>query len=140
MVGATSCLDLVVHAIPVVGALPTVSPCVDNFHVDPSLSRDSVERCVRRKCLMNRVDLVQLGRHVTNPQDPYTVVRDRGCKARHVKSVHSSQIEQGGEQHWKNPGDPPLWRGSYGIQSHGLFWHMLQIWRVTSLANSVSAH
>ena len=33
---------------------------------------------------MNRVDLVQLGGHVTNLEDPYTEVRNRGCKARHV--------------------------------------------------------
>ena len=31
MVGATSCLDRVVHAIPAVDAFPTVSPCVDIF-------------------------------------------------------------------------------------------------------------
>ena len=34
---------------------------------------------------MKRVDVVQLGGHVTNPDDPYTVVRDRGGKARHVR-------------------------------------------------------
>ena len=85
LMGATSCLDRVVHAIPVVDALPTISPRVDIFHADPSHSRDSVEPRVRRKCLMNRVDVVQLGGHVTNPEDPYTVVRDRGCKARHVR-------------------------------------------------------
>ena len=47
MVGATSCLDRLMHTIPVVDALLTVSPCVDIFHVDPSHSRDSVERRVR---------------------------------------------------------------------------------------------
>ena len=71
MVRATSCLERVVHApLPVVDALPTTSPCADIFHVDPSHSRDSVEQRVRRKCLMNRVDLVQLGGHATNPEDP----------------------------------------------------------------------
>ena len=65
-----------------VDALPTVSPCVDVFHVVPSHSRDSVERRFRKQCLVNRVDLVQLGGHVTNPEDPYTVVRDRGGKVR----------------------------------------------------------
>ena len=49
------------HAIPVVDALSTVSPCVDIFHVDPSHSQDSVERRVRKQCLMNRVDFVQHG-------------------------------------------------------------------------------
>ena len=34
------------HAILVVDALPTASPCVDIFHVDPTHSRDSVERRV----------------------------------------------------------------------------------------------
>ena len=82
MVGATFCLDRVVHAFSVFDALPTTSPCVDIFHLD---LRDSVEQRVRRRSLMNRVDLVQLGGHVTNPEDPYTVVRDRGCKARHVQ-------------------------------------------------------
>ena len=70
--------DRGLHSIPVVDALPTLSACVDIFHMDPSNSRDSVERRVRKHCLMNRVDLVQLGGHVTNPEDPYTVVRDRG--------------------------------------------------------------
>ena len=45
-VGATSRLDRVVHAMPVVDALLTASPCVDIFHVDPSHSRDSVARRV----------------------------------------------------------------------------------------------
>ena len=56
---------------------PTVSPCVDIFHVDPSHSRDSVERRVRKQYLMNHVHLVQLGGHVMNPEDPYTVVHVR---------------------------------------------------------------
>ena len=47
MAGATFCLDCAVHAILVVDALPTISPCVDIFHVDPSHSRDRVERRVR---------------------------------------------------------------------------------------------
>ena len=42
MVGATPCFDRMVHEFPVVDALPTTSPCVDIFHVDPSHSRDSV--------------------------------------------------------------------------------------------------
>ena len=41
MVGATSCLDRVVHALPVAGALPTSFPCVYIFHLD---ARDSVEQ------------------------------------------------------------------------------------------------
>ena len=43
------------------------------FNVDPSHSRDSVERRVRKPCLMNRVDLVQLGGRATNPEGPHTV-------------------------------------------------------------------
>ena len=82
MVGATSCLDRVVHALPVADALPIICQCVDIFHVDP---RESVEQRVRRKCLMNRLDLVQHGGQVPNPKDPYTAVRRRGCKTRHVR-------------------------------------------------------
>ena len=48
MEGVTSCLDRVVRAILVVDALPTNSPCVDIFHADPSHSRGSVERRVRK--------------------------------------------------------------------------------------------
>ena len=41
IVGATCCWDRVVRAFPLVDVLPTTSPCVDIFHVDPSHSRDS---------------------------------------------------------------------------------------------------
>ena len=34
MVGATSCSDRVVHALPVADARPTSCPCVDVFHLD----------------------------------------------------------------------------------------------------------
>ena len=34
---------------------------------------------------MNRVDSVQLGGQVQNPKDPYTVVRRRGGRTRHVR-------------------------------------------------------
>ena len=73
-------LDRVVLAFPVADTLPTRCPCVDIFHVN---LQDNVEQRVRRKCLVNRVDLVQLGGQVPNPSDPYTVVRHRGCKTRH---------------------------------------------------------
>ena len=82
MVGATSCLDRVVHAFPVADARPTCCSCVDIFHLD---LRDSVEQRVRRKCLMKSVDLVQLGGQVPNLKDPYTAVRRRGCKTRCVR-------------------------------------------------------
>ena len=82
MVGATSCLGLVVHAFSVAVARPTSYPCVDIFHLD---LRGSVEQRVRRKCLMNRVDLVQLGGQVPNQTDPYTALRRRGRKTRHVQ-------------------------------------------------------
>ena len=109
MVGATSCLDQVVHAFPVADTLPTSCPCVDIFHVD---LRDSVEQRVRRKCLMYRVDLVQFGGQVPNPKDPYTAV---------------------GEQDWKRLGDPPRWRWSCRTRNHILFWRMLQIWLGTNI-------
>ena len=41
---------------------------------------------------MNRGDLLQLSGHVTNPANPYTVVRDRGCKARHVRQDRLATI------------------------------------------------
>ena len=85
VVVATSCLGRVLHAILEVDALPTISPCVDIFHVDPSHSRESVERRVRKHCLVNRVDLVQLGGHLTKPEVPYSVARGRGGTARHVR-------------------------------------------------------
>ena len=72
MVGATSCLDRVVHAFPVADARPTSCSCVDIFHLD---LRDSVEQRVRQ----------QLGGQEPNPKDPYTAVRRRGCKTRHVR-------------------------------------------------------
>ena len=87
----TSCLDRVVHAFPVADALPTGCPCVVPFHVD---LRDSVERRVRRKCLVNRVDLVQLGGQVLNPKDPYTAVRRRGGKTRHVRQNRLCQSNE----------------------------------------------
>ena len=59
------------------------SACVWTFC--PLDLRDSVEQRVRRKCLMNRVDLVQLGGQVPNLKDPHTTVRRRGCKTRHVR-------------------------------------------------------
>ena len=48
MVGATSCLDQVVHASPVADAIPISCPCVEIFHVDP---RDNVEQRVRQNNL-----------------------------------------------------------------------------------------
>ena len=82
MVGETSCLDRVEHAFPVADALPTSCPCVDILHVN---LRDSMDKRVRRECLMNRVDLVQLGGQIPNPKDPYTAVTHRGCKTRNVR-------------------------------------------------------
>ena len=76
MVVATSCLDRVLHAIPAVDALPTW------IHRTVETVGNGV---FEKQYLMSRVDLVQLGGHVTNPEDPYTVVRERGGKARHVR-------------------------------------------------------
>ena len=57
-VGATSCLDRVVHAFPVAGALPTICPCVDIFRS----TKMSDESC---------------GLGSPNPEDPNTAVRRR---------------------------------------------------------------
>ena len=100
VVEVTSCKERVVHAIPVF-----------DMHFRRFLRVWTFHRRNRRKCLMNHVDLVQLGGHVTNPEAPYTVVRDRGGKARHVR----------------------LWRWSCGVKSHGLSWNMSRIWPVTSI-------
>ena len=41
-----------------------------------------------------------------------------------------SQIEQGGEQNWRNPGDPPLWRWSCGMKkSRSLLAHVAELAR-----------
>ena len=130
MVGATSCLDRDVHTIHVADALPTSCPCVDTFRVD---LRVSVEQRVRRKCLMNDVDLVQLGGHVPNPKDPYTAVRRRGCKTRYVRQNRLATVSGSGEQNWKSRGDLSLWRWSCRTRHHNLFWRMLQIWLGTSI-------
>ena len=63
-----------------------------------------------------------------------------GVFEEHVSDLPESQIEQGGEQNWKNPGDPPFWRESCGMKSHGLFWHMLQIWPSIAVVEEWSRH
>ena len=113
------------------------------------LSRGSIaqsrqcEQRARRKCLTNRVDLVHLGGHVTNPEDPYTVVRDRGCKARHVRQERLVTVSDR-----TNSGDPPLWRWSCGTKNHDppapSWWRIgfdisLELERVDNLANSVQS-
>ena len=102
MVGMTFCLDRAVHAPSGADACSTHSSLVDFFHVDPWNSRDNVEQRVQKRVLRNRVDLVQLGGQMTNPKDWNTAVKRRGYKIRHVQQC---QIEQGGEQSWKRPGD-----------------------------------
>ena len=59
---------------------------------------------------MNCLDLEQLGGHVTNPEDPYTGVGDRGGKARHVRQDRHASLRPNkvASKNWKNPGEPPL--------------------------------
>ena len=85
MVGKTFCVDRAVHAPHGADACSTKSSSVDTFHVDPWNSRDNVEQRVQRRFQRNRVDLVQLGGQVTNPEDRDTAVRLRGYKTRHVQ-------------------------------------------------------
>ena len=61
---------------------------MDTFHVDSWNSRDNVEQRVQRRIRRNRVDLVQLGGQVTNPEDRNTAVKLRGYKTRHVQQQH----------------------------------------------------
>ena len=75
MLGIVSFVDHAVHAFPVDDALSTNSPCVDMFQLDRLQSQNRVEQRVRKTCLMNRMDLVQLGGYVTNPEDPYTIAK-----------------------------------------------------------------
>ena len=107
MVGATSCLDQVVHAFPVADASPISCPCVEIFHVDP---RDNVEQRVRQNNLMNRTDVVQLSCRVVRTRTQMS----GAVEARHATydriNLTKSQTERGGEQDWKSLGDPPLWR------------------------------
>ena len=77
MVGIVSFVDHAVHAFPVVDALSTNSPCVDMFQLDRLQSQNRVEQRVRKTCLMNRMDLVQLGGYETNPEDPYTIAKKK---------------------------------------------------------------
>ena len=116
VVGATSCLDRVVHAFPVVNALPTTSPCVDIFHVDRRHSRDMEQR-VRRKRTMNRADLVQLGGHVTNPEDPNTCCQRPWMQTRHVRQDRLTTVS-----------DRARWRAKLEES-----WNVLTTWRVQSV-------
>ena len=72
-------------------ALPSSCPCVDIFHL---VVRDSVEQRVRQECLMNRVDLVELGGQVSNPKDPYTAVTRRGGRTRHVRQNRLATVSE----------------------------------------------
>ena len=89
-----------------------------------------MEQRARRKCLMNRVDLVQLGGQVTNPEDPYTAVSNRGCKARHVRQNRLATVSGPNEVASKIGRvleADSLWQWSCGTRNHNLFWRMLQI-------------
>ena len=85
MVGITFCLDRAVLVPHGADACLTNSSFVNTFHVDPWNSRDNLEQRVQRRVRRNRVDLVQVGGQVTNPEDRDTAVRLRGYKTRHVQ-------------------------------------------------------
>ena len=84
-VGMTCCLDRAVHAPHGADACSTNSSLVDTLHVDPWNSRDSVEQRVQNRVRRNRVDLVQLGGQVTNPEDRDTAFKRRGYKTRYAQ-------------------------------------------------------
>ena len=73
------------HAPHEADACSTNSSFVDTFHVDPWKSRDNVEQRVQRRVRRNRVDSVQLGGQVTNPEDRDTAVKLRGYRTRYVQ-------------------------------------------------------
>ena len=121
------------------GALPTSCPCVDIFHLD---LRDRVEKRVRRKCLMNRVDLAQLCGHVPNLKYPYTAVRRRGCKTRHARQNRLAIVSD--RTTWrarlKSLGDPPLWRWSCRTRNQSLLAYVLDsdVWKLWRVQTHVS--
>ena len=71
---------------------------MDTFHVDPWNSRDNVEQRVQRRIRRNRVDLVQLGGELTNPEDRDRAVRlswirNTSCTTTQTcNSVRSSEV------------------------------------------------
>ena len=89
MVGITFCLDRAVHVPHGADACLTNSSFVGTFHVDPWNSRGDLEQRVQRRVRRNRVDLVQVGGQVTNPEDRDTAVRLRGFKTRHVQQTQT---------------------------------------------------
>ena len=109
---------------------------MDTFHVDPWNSRDNVEQRVQRRFRRNRVDMVQLGGRVTNPEDRDTAVRLRGYKTRRVQqhrlatTVRSSEVASKVGRVLETDHS----RVSRAEQeNHNLFWHMLQTWLGTSI-------
>ena len=99
MVGMTFCLDRAVHAPHGADACSINSSFVDTFHVDSWNSRDNVEQRVQKRVRRNRVDLVQLGGQVTNPEDRYTAVKHRGYKTRHVQQHRLATVS--GRARWR---------------------------------------
>ena len=133
MVGITFCLDRAVHVPHGADACLTNSSFVDTFHVDPWNSRGDLEQRVQRRVRRNRVDLVQVGGQVTNPEDRDTAVRLRGYVMPDYTDLQQCQIEQVGEQNWKSAGDRSLSSWSCRTRNHNLFWRMLQTWLGTSI-------
>ena len=96
VVGIMSCLDRAVHVPHGADACLTNSSFVDTFHVDSWNSSDNLEQHVQRKVRRNRVDWVQVGDQVTNPDHRDTAVRLRGYKIRHVQqhSLNSLRLSE----------------------------------------------
>ena len=94
MVGITFCLDRAVHVPHGADACLINSSFVDTFHVDPWNSRDNLEQRVQRRVRRNRVDLVQVGGQVTNPEDrdaPW--IQNTSCPTTQTcNSVRSSEV------------------------------------------------
>ena len=108
---------------------------------------------------MNRVDLIQLGGHVTNPEDQHTVVRDRGSKARHVRQDRLARVSDRTkwraklEESWRPTTLAVVMRNekSWSHLAHVADLAITSWWksgsdmsfdleRVGNLANSVSTH
>ena len=84
MVGMTFCLDRAVHAPHGADACPTNSSSVDTFHVDSWNSLDNVEQRVQREGFGETI-LTWCSLVAKCQIRPYTAVRRRGGRTRHVR-------------------------------------------------------
>ena len=126
------------------GACVSCGGCTsDDFSVFGHISCGSIaqprqwEQRAGRKCRIHRVDLVQLGGYVTNSEDQYTDVRNRGCKARHVRQDRLATVSD--RTRWRVKLEES-WRPTtlalvmLNKTNTNLFWLVLQIWLATSTA------